>query len=172
MRIALGDAVPTIADTAIVLPTATVIGDVVIDAYANLWYGCVARGDEARISVGEHTNLQDGVIVHADPGFPATIGARCTVGHGAIIHGSTIEDDCLIGMRAVVLNGATIGRGSLVAAGAVVREGMEVPPGSLVAGVPAKVRREVSDAERKSIEDSWRGYVDRAARHRAALEAP
>lgn len=172
MCIALGDAVPAIASSAIVLPTATVIGDVVIDAYANLWYGCVVRGDEARITVGEHTNLQDGVIVHADPDFPATIGARCTVGHGAIIHGSTVEADSLIGMRAVVLNGASIGSGSLVAAGAVVREGMCVPPGSLVAGVPAKVRREVSDAERQQIQDSWRGYVDRAVRHRAAMETP
>jgi carbonic anhydrase/acetyltransferase-like protein (isoleucine patch superfamily) len=172
MRIALGDVGPEIADTAIVLPTATVIGDVEIRAYANLWYGCVVRGDEARISVGEHTNLQDGVIVHADPDFPATIGPRVTVGHGAIIHGSTIEADCLIGMRAVVLNGASVGAGSLVAAGAVIREGMVVPPGSLVAGVPAKVRRDVSDAERKRIEDSWRGYVDRAVRHHAALEAP
>lgn len=170
MRIALGDVEPRIADTAIVLPTATVIGDVVVAAYANLWYSCVVRGDEARISVGEHSNLQDGVIVHADPEFPATIGPRVTVGHGAVIHGSTIESDSLIGMRAVVLNGATIGRGSLVAAGAVVREGMEVPPDSLVAGVPAKVLREVSDAERKRIDDSWRGYVERAARHRAALE--
>ncbi|GAB3417636.1 gamma carbonic anhydrase family protein [Flindersiella endophytica] len=172
MRIALGDVEPKVADTAIVLPTVTVIGDVVIDAYANLWYGCVVRGDEARITIGEHTNLQDGVIVHADPDFPATIGPRCTVGHGAIIHGSTVESDSLIGMRAVVLNGATIGRGCLVAAGAVVREGMHVPPNSLVAGVPAKARREVSDAERQRIEDSWRGYVERAARHRAALEAP
>jgi carbonic anhydrase/acetyltransferase-like protein (isoleucine patch superfamily) len=172
MRIALGDVEPEIADTAIVLPTATVVGDVEIRAYANLWYGCVVRGDEAQITIGEHTNLQDGVIVHADPDFPVSIGARVTVGHGAIIHGSTIEAGCLIGMRAVVLNGTSIGHGCLVAAGAVVREGMRVPPGSLVAGVPAKVRREVNDAERQRIEDSWRGYVDRAARHYAALEAP
>jgi carbonic anhydrase/acetyltransferase-like protein (isoleucine patch superfamily) len=170
MRIALDGAVPDIAGTAVVLPNATVVGDVVVGAYANLWYGCVVRGDEARISIGTHTNLQDGVIVHADPGYPASIGDRVTVGHGAIIHGATVEAECLIGMRAVVLNGASIGTGCLVAAGAVVREGMRVPAGSLVAGVPAKVRREVSEDERRLIEDSWRGYVDRAMRHRAALE--
>lgn len=167
MLIRLGDTTPDIASTAVVLPTATVIGDAVLAEHVNVWYGCVVRADEARITVESNTNLQDGVVVHADPGYPVRIGARGTVGHGAIVHGATIEDDCLIGMRAVVLNGARIGRGSLLAAGAVVREGERIPEGSLVAGVPAKVRRPVTDAERQMMEDSWRGYVDRAARHLA-----
>jgi carbonic anhydrase/acetyltransferase-like protein (isoleucine patch superfamily) len=169
MLLGLDGAEPDIASTATVLPTATVIGAAVIGEHANLWYGCVVRADEAEIVVGEHTNLQDGVIVHADPGYPVRIGARVTVGHGAIVHGAGIEDDCLIGMRAVVLNGARIGSGCLLAAGTVVREGDRIPAGSMVAGVPGKVRRDLTEAERQMIQDSWRGYVDRAARHLAAL---
>lgn len=170
MLLGLDGTEPEIASTAVVLPTATVIGAAVLGSYANLWYGCVVRADEAAITVGERSNLQDGVIVHADPDYPVRIGARVTIGHGAIVHGASIEDDCLIGMRAVVLNGVRIGPGCLLAAGTVVREGTDIPAGSMVAGIPGKVRRAVTDAERRMIEDSWRGYVDRAARHRAALE--
>lgn len=168
--IVLGDVAPDIAESAIVLPGATIVGDVHIDARANVWYAAVIRGDEAPIEIGADTNLQDGVIVHADPGFPARIGARVTVGHGAVVHGATVEDDCLIGMRSVILNGARVGAGSLIAAGAVVLEGAEIPPGSLVAGVPGKVRRELSADERAALEESWRGYVRRAERHAAAAE--
>lgn len=164
----LDEDVPEIADSAIVLPGATVVGAVRLGARVNVWYGAVLRADTTPIEVDDDSNLQDGVIVHADPGFPARIGARVTVGHGAVIHGATVEDGCLVGMRAVILNGARVGAGSLIAAGAVVLEGTEIPPGSLVAGVPGKVRRELSDAERDGIDASWRGYVTKAERHRKA----
>lgn len=163
--VALDDDVPEIADSAIVLPGATVVGAVRLGARVNVWYAAVLRADSTPITVEEDSNLQDGVVVHADPGFPAHIGARVTVGHGAVIHGATVADDCLVGMRSVLLNGARVGAGSLIAAGAVVLEGTEIPPGSLVAGVPAKVRRELSDAERAGIDASWRGYVSKAERH-------
>lgn len=166
--VALGDNAPEIADSAIVLPGATVVGAVRLGARVNVWYSAVVRADSVPIAVADDTNLQDGVIVHADPGFPAHIGSRVTVGHGAVIHGATVEDDCLVGMRSVILNGARVGAGSLIAAGAVVLEGAEIPPGSLVAGVPGKVRRELSADERAGIDASWRGYVSKAELHRKA----
>jgi len=114
-------------------------------------------------------NIQDGSILHADPGFPAVLGDRVSLGHGAIVHGATVEDDVLIGMRATVLNGARIGAGSIVAAGAVVRPGAVVPPGSLVAGVPAQVRRAVTDEDTDLIRGTTPTYLKHAADHRAAL---
>jgi len=143
--IPFGGSTPQIDDDAWIAPTATLIGGVTIGPRASVFYGAVVRADKATISIGAGTNLQDGVIMHADPGFPATVGSGVSVGHAAVLHGCTIEDDCLIGMGAVVLNGAVIGRGSMVAAGAVVLEGAQIPAGSLVAGVPGKVRRELTD---------------------------
>ena len=143
------------------------LGDVTLGAHASVWYGAVLRGDMAAIVVGERTNLQDGTIVHVDEGLPARIGARVGVGHRAILHGCTVEDDCLIGMGSVLLNGVHIGTGSVVAAGAVVPEGARVPPGSLVVGVPARVTRPVDDALRGRIRDTWEHYVAEAERHRA-----
>lgn len=119
---------------------AIVAGRVHLAAGASLWFGVVVRSEVDVITIGRDTNLQDGVVAHADPGFPLTVGARVTVGHRAVIHGCTIGDDALIGMGAVVLNGAVVGEGAVVAAGAVVTEGSEVPPGAVVVGVPAKVR--------------------------------
>lgn len=121
----------------------------------------------APIRVGRQTNLQDGTIVHVDEDVPCTIGNRVGVGHRAILHGCTIEDDCLIGMSSVLLNGVVIGRGSLVAAGSVVPEGKHVAPGSLVMGVPGKVIREVTAELSRRIESTWRHYVELAKRHRA-----
>jgi carbonic anhydrase/acetyltransferase-like protein (isoleucine patch superfamily) len=118
--------------------------------------------------VGEGTSVQDGTVVHADPGFPASIGSNVTVGHRAVVHGCTVEDDCLIGMGAVVMNGATVGRGSVVAAGAVISQGVTVPAGSLVAGVPGKVRREVTDEERAMIAASAATYRYLLGVHRDA----
>lgn len=152
---------------AYVAPGAWVMGDVTLGPRASVWYGAVLRGDMDRIVVGEDTNLQDGTIVHVDEGRPALIGARVGVGHRAIVHGCTVEDDCLIGMGSVLLNGVVVCAGSVVAAGAVVREGMVVPPGSLVAGVPGKVVREVDDGLRDRIRATWRHYVELARRHRA-----
>ncbi|MFE6488729.1 gamma carbonic anhydrase family protein, partial [Streptomyces sp. NPDC057757] len=116
------------------------------------------------------SNVQDNCTLHVDPGFPLTIGERVSVGHNAVIHGATVEDDCLIGMGATVLNGAVIGAGSLVAAQALVPQGMRVPPGSLVAGVPAKVRRELTDEEREGITLNGTLYVELAKAHRAVHE--
>jgi len=130
-----------------VAPNAAVIGQVRLAARASVWYSATLRAEFESIEVGEGSNIQDGATVHVDPGFPARLGAGVTIGHNAVLHGCTVEDGALVGMGAIVLNGAVIGAGSTVAAGAVVPQGMIVPPGSLVAGVPAKVRRELSDAE-------------------------
>jgi carbonic anhydrase/acetyltransferase-like protein (isoleucine patch superfamily) len=130
-----------------VAPNAAVIGQVRLAARASVWYSATLRAEAEWIDVGEGSNIQDGATVHVDPGFPARIGAGVTVGHNAVLHGCTVEDGALVGMGAIVLNGAVIGAGSIVGAGAVVPQGTVVPPRSLVAGVPAKVRRELSDAE-------------------------
>jgi carbonic anhydrase/acetyltransferase-like protein (isoleucine patch superfamily) len=137
-----------------------------------VWYGAVLRGDMDRIVVGADSNLQDGTIVHVDEGRPALIGERVGVGHRAIVHGCTVEDDCLVGMGSVLLNGVVVCAGSVVAAGAVVREGMVIPPGSLVAGVPAKVVRPVDDGLRDRIHATWQHYVELARRHRAGEFPP
>ena len=146
--LALDVGVPQVEEALFIAPGAVVVGAVTLGAGTNVWYGCVLRGDSGTITVGRDVNIQDGCILHADPGHPALLGDRVSLGHGAIVHGAHVEDDCLIGMRATVLNGARIGAGSLVAAGAVVRPGTVVPPGSMVAGVPAQVRRPVTDEER------------------------
>jgi len=143
-----------------------VLGDVTLGPRASVWYQAVLRGDMASIVVGEATNLQDGTIVHVDEGKPALIGARVGVGHRAILHGCTVEDECLIGMGSVLLNGVRIGTGSVVGAGAVVPEGLQVPPGSLVLGVPGRVVRLVDDALRARIRETWEHYVAEAERHR------
>jgi carbonic anhydrase/acetyltransferase-like protein (isoleucine patch superfamily) len=160
---------PDISDSAFTAPTASLIGEVTLGPFASVFYGACVRADTAPISIGEGTNLQDNVVVHADPGHPATIGDRVSVGHGAVIHGCTIEDDCLIGMAATVMNGAVVGSGSLVAAGAVVLEGTIIPPRSLVAGVPAKVRRELDDTEVEAVKSNARRYRTLSQEHRQAL---
>ena len=148
------------------------MGDVTLGPRASVWYGTVLRGDMDRIVVGEATNLQDGTIVHVDAGRPALIGARVGVGHRAILHGCTVEDDCLIGMGSVLLNAVVVGTGSVVAAGAGLREGMVVPPGSLVMGVPARVVRPVDEVLRARIRETWQHYVAEAERHRAGAFPP
>lgn len=159
---------PTIDDSAWVAPNATLIGRVKLGAESSVFYGAVLRGDVDSISLGARSNLQDNVTVHCDSGIPTSIGAGVSVGHAAVLHGCTVEDDCLIGMSATVLNGAVIGAGSLVAAGAVVLEGTIIPPRSLVAGVPAKVRRELTDQEFAKVTDNAAHYVEYARAHRAA----
>ncbi|OMH31452.1 gamma carbonic anhydrase family protein [Tersicoccus sp. Bi-70] len=160
-----GDHSPQIDPDAFVAVNATLIGDVSVGAGAGVFYGAVVRADTARIVLGAGSNLQDNVVVHADPDFPATIGSGVSVGHNAVVHGCTVEDDCLIGMNATVLNGAVIGAGSLVAAGAVVLKGTVVPPGSLVAGVPAKVRRELTAEERDGVRANAECYRELSQRH-------
>ncbi|WP_165066801.1 gamma carbonic anhydrase family protein [Marisediminicola senii] len=158
---------PAIADSAWAAPTATLIGAVTLGEESSVFYGAVLRGDMDSITLGAGSNLQDNVVVHCDTGKPTVVGSGVSVGHAAVLHGCTVEDDCLIGMSATVLNNAVIGRGSLVAAGSVVLEGTVVPPGSLVAGVPAKVRRAIIDDELRSIQANAERYRVLAAKHRA-----
>lgn len=143
----VGDRVPVVDPTAWIADTATVVGDVSIGAGTGVFYGAVLRADTEAVSVGAGSNLQDNATVHSDPGAPARVGDGVSVGHGAVLHGCAVEDGCLVGMNATVLNGAVIGAETLIAANALIPEGMDVPPRSLVAGVPAKVRRELRDAE-------------------------
>ncbi|MBW8872163.1 MAG: gamma carbonic anhydrase family protein [Leifsonia sp.] len=164
-----GNRSPKVADDAWVAPGATVVGEVELQAGASVWYGAVVRADNAPIVIGRDSNLQDNVSAHADPAFPLTVGERVSVGHNAVLHGCTIEDDVLIGMSATVLNGARIGAGSLVAAGAVVTQGAVIPPRSLVAGIPAKVRRELTDEEVRGIALNAAVYLEKTAQHRAAV---
>ncbi len=157
---------PRIDPTAFVAPTAAVVGDVELGPGSGVFYGAVVRGDRSPVRLGARSNLQDNVVVHTDPGHPCTIGADVSVGHGAVVHGCTVQDEVLIGMNATVLNGAVIGTGSLVAAGAVVLEDTVVPPRSLVAGVPARVRRELTPDEQESVRANARTYVQLSAEHR------
>lgn len=157
---------PAVHESAFIAPSASIIGNATLAENSSAFYGVSVRGDTAAITVGAGSNLQDNVVLHADPGFPCTVGERVSVGHAAVVHGCTVEDDCLIGMGATVLNGAVIGAGSLVAAGAVVLEGTVVPPRSLVAGVPAKVRRGLTEEEFDGVRDNAARYVELAAKHR------
>jgi carbonic anhydrase/acetyltransferase-like protein (isoleucine patch superfamily) len=166
--IALGDRTPEIHPEAWAAPGATLVGSVRLSAGASVWYGSVLRADTEGISIGAGSNIQDGCVVHADPRFPTIVGTGVSVGHRAVLHGCTVEDGALVGMGAVVLNGARIGAASLVAAGAVVLEGTVIPPGSLVAGLPARVRRELTDEERAGIVHNTQRYAQRARLHAAA----
>ena len=152
--------------TAFVAPSADVMGDVRLGPDASVWYQCVLRGDLAPIVVGERSDIQDLTMVHVDEGLPCTIGANVGVGHRCILHGCTIEDDCLIGMGSVLLNNVRVGTGSVIGAGAVVPEGMQIPPGSLVMGVPARIRGPVTDALRARIRFTVDHYVELSRLHR------
>jgi carbonic anhydrase/acetyltransferase-like protein (isoleucine patch superfamily) len=169
--LALDGSVPDIASAAFIAPGVVLAGAVVLGPGTSIWYGSVLRADANTVTVGRDVNIQDGCILHSDIGFPAVLGDRVSLGHGAIVHGAIVEDDVLICIRATVLNGARIGTGSLVAAGAVVRPGMVVPPGSLVVGVPAQVRRPVTEEEAAIIRRTTPSYLAHAATHRAALDA-
>ncbi len=147
-------------------PNATLIGQVVLAADSSVWYGAVLRAEAEPIEIGAGTNIQDGVTIHVDPGFPARVGTGVSVGHNAVLHGCTVGDDSLVGMGAVILNGAVIGAGSLVAAGAVVPQGAVIPPRSMVAGVPGKIRRELSDEEVANIRTNAQMYQQLLALHR------
>ncbi|MFF5445362.1 gamma carbonic anhydrase family protein [Streptomyces sp. NPDC012888] len=165
----VGGRSPQIHSGAFLAPTSVVVGDVTLGAGSSVWYSAVLRGDCGPITLGADSNVQDNCTVHVDPGFPVSIGERVSIGHNAVVHGCTVEDDCLIGMGATVLNGAVIGAGSLVAAQALVPQGMVVPPGSLVAGVPAKVRRELTQEEREGIRLNAAMYSELSEQHRAAV---
>ncbi len=164
-----GDVSPNLAPSAWVAPGAFVVGDVHLGEDSSVWYGAVLRGDTEPVRIGARTNVQDGCVLHADPGFPATVGEGCVVGHNAVVHGCEVGDGCLIGMGATILNGAKIGEGSIVAAGAVVPENREFPPRSLILGIPAKRAGEVTDEQTRDIERGANEYVERAAAHRESL---
>lgn len=163
---------PEVHDEAFIAPTATVLGNVKIGREASVWYGCVLRGDLEPIVIGERSNIQDHTVIHIDQGLPTRIGARVGVGHRCLLHGCVIEDECLVGMGAIVLSGAVIESGSVIAAGALITEGMRVPAGSLVMGVPAKVVRAVDEALRERIDRTWQDYVVMAREHREGLYRP
>lgn len=159
--------VPKISASAYIDHSAQVIGNVDVGERSSIWPNVTARGDVNTIRIGNDSNIQDNSCLHCDEGlFPLIIGDRVTVGHMVMLHGCTVEDDCLIGIGAVILNGARIGRGSVIAAGAVVPEGMEVPPGSMVMGVPGKVKRQLSDEERERFRQNARHYVAAARIYR------
>ena len=155
------------AGPAWVHPSAVVVGRVALGAQVSVWPLAVIRGDREEIAVGARSNVQDGAVLHADPGFPTVVGEDCVIGHRAVVHGTVLEDGVLVGMGAILLNGVRVGSGSVIGAGAVVTEGTQIPPGSLVVGVPAKVVRVVSAAQQAEIRENAARYVALAARHRA-----
>jgi len=165
----LDDETPRIAPTAWVADSAQVMGHVELQEGASVWFGCVLRGDNELLQVGRGSNIQDGSVVHSDPGFPLTLGADVTVGHQVMLHGCSIGEGTLIGIQSVVLNGARIGAHSLVGAGSLVTEGKEFPPGSLIVGRPAKVVRPLSEEEIAKLMKTAAHYVENARRFRAGL---
>ncbi|WP_265587061.1 gamma carbonic anhydrase family protein [Sphingomicrobium arenosum] len=167
---ALGDKRPQLADGAWAAPSADLIGDVRLGARASVWFGAVIRADNTPIILGPETNFQDGAIGHSDPDAPLTIGARVTVGHQAILHGCTVEDDCLIGMGARILNHAVIGKGSIVGAGALVTEGKVFPERSLIVGAPARAVRTLDEEAARLLEASAKLYAEKAAVYAAELK--
>ena len=166
----IDDRAPEVAPSAYIAEQATLIGRVVVGDRASFWPGASARGDNETITLGSDSNVQEGAVLHADPGFPLTIGERVTVGHQAMLHGCTVGDGSLVGIQAVVMNGATIGRSCLVGAGAIVTEGKSFPDRSLIIGAPAKLARPLTDHEVAGLDRAAAGYVERAANFRARLE--
>ncbi len=171
MLYALGQLKPSVDDSAYIAPNVTLVGAVTVGARASIWFGTVGRGDINTITIGDDTNIQDSCVLHVTHKHALVIGARVTAGHAAVLHGCTIEDDCLIAMGAIVLDGARIGRGSLVGAGCVVAPGTVVPPESLVMGVPGKVIRQLSAEDREKLEHGWQNYVGYAQQYRQELQA-
>lgn len=168
-RYRLGDKTPFIDESAYIAREAVVIGDVRLAANTSVWSGAVLRGDNEPIVIGEGSNIQEGTVMHTDPGCPLTLGERVTVGHQAMLHGCTVGDGSLIGIQAVVLNRAVIGRECLVGAGAVVTEGKVFPDRSLILGAPAKVVRTLSDDDVAGLRRNAQTYVDRRAQFKAEL---
>lgn len=160
---------PLIDSSAWVAPGAVVYGRVRLQARSSVWYGCVLRGDQEWIDVGEETNIQDGSVLHVDEGYPCILGKRVTVGHRAVVHGCVVEDDALIGIGAIVLSRCVIGQGALIAAGAVVMEGVRVPPGTLWAGCPARQLKMLSSEQQHRLARTYQHYVNNAAGHKAAF---
>jgi carbonic anhydrase/acetyltransferase-like protein (isoleucine patch superfamily) len=149
--------------TAFIAPSAVVVGDVTLGEQASVWFNATLRGDVEAITVGPRSNIQEGCILHADPGYPTMIGADVTVGHGAVVHGARVGDNCIVGIRAVLLNGSVVGENSIVGACALLTEGKVYPHNSLILGMPAKVVRELTPEEIEANRGSAARYVERAA---------
>ena len=166
----LDEFTPRIADSAWVADSARVIGNVELAEDASVWFGAVLRGDTEPLRVGKGSNVQDGSVIHADVGYPVTLGENVTVGHQVTLHGCTVGDGSLIGIRAVVMNGAKIGRNCLVGAGSLVTEGKEFPDGSLIMGTPAKVVRQLTPEQIETLKRSGQNYVRNALRFKTGLK--
>ena len=166
----LGEVSPTLAMSAYVAPSASVIGNVVLADRSSVWFGATLRGDNEIISIGTDSNVQDGAVMHTDPGFPLTLAAHVSVGHQAMLHGCTVGEGSLIGIQAVVLNAAVIGKGCLVGAGAVITERKVFADGTLILGAPAKVVRELSAEERENLLKIAANYAARGAYYRDHLQ--
>ncbi|HEX6723054.1 MAG TPA: gamma carbonic anhydrase family protein [Burkholderiaceae bacterium] len=160
---------PDVAPDAYVADNATVLGRVRLGAKASVWFGASVRGDNDTIAIGPGSNVQDGAVLHVDPGFPMKIGERVSIGHQAMLHGCTIGDGALIGIQAIVLNGAVIGEQSLVGAGALVTEGKQFPPRSLILGAPAKLMRELTEQDLLMLKAAADSYIERSVRYRTSL---
>jgi carbonic anhydrase/acetyltransferase-like protein (isoleucine patch superfamily) len=165
----LGNDVPTVHETAFVAESATIIGKVTLGENSSVWPGVVIRGDNERITVGDCSNVQEGAVLHTDPGYPLNIEAQVTIGHQVMLHGCTIKEGSLVGIQAVVLNGAIIGRNCLVGAGAVVTEGKVFPDNSLILGAPAKVVRELGAADIERMRSATASYVERRSLFKESL---
>lgn len=152
-----------------IAPNATLIGSVVLHPNASVWFGVVMRGDNDPIIIGEDSNVQDGSVLHTDAGFPLEVGRGVTIGHKAMLHGCTVGDYSLIGINAVILNGAKIGKYCLIGANSLIPERMEIPDGSLVVGSPGRIKRQLTDAEKKMLEASAAHYVHNAQRYLKSL---
>lgn len=169
----LGDAAPRLPPEGEywIAPTASVMGNVVLEQNASVWWGAVLRGDNDPITIGQNSNIQDGSVLHTDAGIPLTIGANVTVGHMVMLHGCTIGDGSLIGIGSIILNGARIGKNCLIGAGTLITEGKEIPDNSMVVGAPGKIIREVSEHQAMILQASALHYVENWKRYRAGLAA-
>lgn len=149
----------TLHETAFVAPNATVVGNVTIEAHASVWFNAVVRAELDHVTIGERANVQDGAVIHVDEGFPVKLGRNVTVGHRAVVHGATVDENCIVGIGAILLNGSHIGANSIVGAGALVPEGKHFPPNSLLVGVPARVAREITPEQAARIAEGADHYV-------------
>ena len=170
MIYSLGDKKVTIKGTYFVADNAAVIGDVILENNASVWFGSTLRGDNEPITVGENSNVQDGSVLHTDPNFPLTIGKNVTIGHQVMLHGCTIGDGSLIGINSVILNGAKIGKGCLIGANTLITEGKEIPDGSMVLGSPGKVVKQMSEEQIAGLLTSAEKYVSNAENYRNQLK--
>lgn len=170
MRYKLGDKTPKIDQSCFVAPSADLIGSVVMQANASVWFNCVLRADNEPINIGENSNVQDGSVLHVDPGFPIKIAANVTIGHKVMLHGCNIGENTLIGMNTVILNGVTIGKNCLVGANSLITENTEIPDGSMVLGSPAKVVKQLDEKSQAMLKMSAEHYTKNSARYAKDLE--